>query len=147
MLLQLTIGTLTILATMAVMVGFVGATIRFCSKIEHMFEGEAGRRKELYFVLSAAVLMVLAANTICIWIWAVLFKFLGIFPTIETAVYFSLVSFTTVGYGDVVAGEDWRILTAFTSINGLLAFGIFRVSKSSVLSACAMKPMAYSKNT
>ncbi|MEO1398607.1 MAG: ion channel, partial [Pseudomonadota bacterium] len=34
---------------------------------------------------------------------------------------FSIVSFTTVGYGDVVVDKGWRILSGFVSINGLLA--------------------------
>ena len=125
MLIQIVVGTVTILATMGVMVGFVGATIRFCSDVEGILHSRGKHNNHLYFVLSAAVIMVLAANTVCIWIWAILFRFLEIFPTFEAAVYFSLVSFTTVGYGDVVADEEWRILTSFTAINGLLAFGIF----------------------
>lgn len=125
MLLQLMIGTLTILTTTAVLVIFVGATIKFCSDIDGVLQKYERKKGYMYLLLSTAVIMVLAANTICIWIWAILFRFLGIFPTFETAVYFSLVSFTTVGYGDVVAGGEWRILTAFTSVNGLLAFGIF----------------------
>jgi hypothetical protein len=58
-------------------------------------------------------------------IWAALFVFLGIFPTIEEAIYFSMISFATVGYGDVVVDKNWRILAGFISVNGLLAFGIF----------------------
>ena len=36
-----------------------------------------------------------------------------------------MVSFTTVGYGDVVAKHGWRILSSFVAVNGLLAFGVF----------------------
>jgi hypothetical protein len=36
-----------------------------------------------------------------------------------------MVSFTTVGYGDVVVEHSWRILSGFVSVNGLLAFGVF----------------------
>ncbi|MEM7215429.1 MAG: potassium channel family protein [Pseudomonadota bacterium] len=125
MLVQIAIGSVTILLTMAVMVGFVGFTIRFCSDLENSFLEGDHWNKRMFISLSAAVVMVLMANTVCIWIWASLFWLLDIFPTFETAVYFSLVSFTTVGYGDVVADDDWRVLTAFVSVNGLLAFGIF----------------------
>ena len=65
------------------------------------------------------------ANTVCVWLWAILFYGLGVFHTFEEAVYFSMVSFTTVGYGDVVVERDWRILSGFVSVNGLLAFGVF----------------------
>ena len=79
----------------------------------------------MYVTLCAAVVMVLIANAICIWIWALVLRFLDVFPTMEAAVYFSLISFSTVGYGDVVAEEGWRILTGFVAVNGLIAFGIF----------------------
>ncbi len=125
MLIQILIGTVAILATMAVMVGFVGISIRFCRIIESWFQEAHGLDKRMYVTLSAAVVMVLMANICCIWIWALLLRFLDVFPTIEAAVYFSLVSFTTVGYGDVVADENWRILTGFVAVNGLIAFGIF----------------------
>ena len=125
MLVQIIIGSVTILATMGVMVGFVGMSIRFGKEIEANLKNTTQQNKRLYVTLSVAVIMVLIANTICIWIWAVLLRLLEIFPTFESAVYFTLISFTTVGYGDLVADPSWRILTGFVSVNGLLAFGIF----------------------
>ncbi|MEM7068299.1 MAG: potassium channel family protein [Pseudomonadota bacterium] len=125
MLIQILIGTATILVTMAVMVRFVGMSIRFCKVIESQFQDKHGIDYRMFTTLAAAVVMVLIAVSICIWIWAVLFRFLDIFPTLEAAIYFALVSFTTVGYGDVVADESWRILTGFVAVNGLIAFGIF----------------------
>ena len=125
MLIQILIGTCAILATMAVMVGFVGVSIRFCRVVEALFKDSHGLDRRMYATLSAAVIMVLMANMSCIGIWAVLLRILDVFPTMEASVYFSLVSFTTVGYGDVVADENWRILTGFVAVNGLIAFGIF----------------------
>ncbi|MGI9350798.1 MAG: potassium channel family protein [Rhizobiaceae bacterium] len=125
MLVQIVIGSVTILATMGVMVGFVGISIKFGKEFQAYLKNTPQQNKRLYVTLSAAVLMVLIANTICIWIWAVLFRLLEVFPTFESAVYFALISFTTVGYGDLVADPSWRILTGFVSVNGLLAFGIF----------------------
>ncbi|MEM9333089.1 MAG: potassium channel family protein [Pseudomonadota bacterium] len=134
MFIQILIGSITILLTMAVMVGFVGVSIRFCHRLEQHFDDGHTWNKSLFASLSAAVIMVLSANTICIWIWATLLRILNVFPTFESAVYFSLISFTTVGYGDLVAEESWRVLTAFVSINGLLAFGIFTAFMIQVIS-------------
>lgn len=39
------------------------------------------------------------------------------------AVYFSLISFSAVGYGDVVLHKPWRALGAIMAVNGLLLFG------------------------
>ena len=45
-------------------------------------------------------------------------------PDWNTALYFSLVTYTTLGYGDIVLGPDLRIFGAFASVAGLLAFGL-----------------------
>ncbi len=52
-----------------------------------------------------------------------MFNLLGAIAGLEPAVYFSLVTFTTLGYGDITLGEDWRILSALCAANGLLLFG------------------------
>lgn len=35
----------------------------------------------------------------------------------------SLVTFTTVGYGDVTLSPDWRLLSGLTAANGFISFG------------------------
>jgi voltage-gated potassium channel Kch len=56
-------------------------------------------------------------------LWAGFYLVVGALPSIEDAVYFSLVTFTTLGYGDVTAGHEWRILAAFEAANGIIMFG------------------------
>ena len=45
------------------------------------------------------------------------------FPDLETALYFSMVTFTSVGYGDVVIAGDWRMLASVEGANGVIIFG------------------------
>ena len=61
--------------------------------------------------------------TVEIWLWAACYLALGIAAEFETALYFSTATFATVGYGDIVAGEDWRLLTALEGINGFILIG------------------------
>lgn len=56
-------------------------------------------------------------------IWAAAYVLLGAIGSLEEAVYFSVVSFTTVGYGDVILPLDWRILGAAEAAAGTLIFG------------------------
>ena len=48
---------------------------------------------------------------------------LGALPNIETALYFSTATFSTIGYGDVVLSSDWRLLGSLEGISGLLLIG------------------------
>ncbi|WP_288142541.1 ion channel [Mesorhizobium sp.] len=69
------------------------------------------------------VVALFAVISVEIWIWAGLYLWLGVLHDFETALYFSTVTFSTIGYGDVVPGYDWRILAALEGINGFLLIG------------------------
>lgn len=56
-------------------------------------------------------------------LWAGLYVWVDALPTFQEALYFSLVTFTTLGYGDITLHEDWRMLGAFQAANGILMFG------------------------
>jgi voltage-gated potassium channel Kch len=56
-------------------------------------------------------------------LWAVFYYFQGALPSFEESLYFSIVTFTTVGYGDVVLGREWRLLATFEAMNGWIIFG------------------------
>jgi hypothetical protein len=82
-------------------------------------------RLSLVFDLGVAILWILVVFTSTLWEWAMLYMELGLFDALEPALYFLVVSFTTVGYGDVVLEPGWRLLVGMTSTHGLLIFGIF----------------------
>jgi len=44
-------------------------------------------------------------------------------PDLESAFYFSMVTFTTLGYGDVVLTGQWRMLSTIQAGNGVIIFG------------------------
>lgn len=73
-----------------------------------------------------AVLGMLLALIIDMWIWALFFLFVTQEPNIqnyESALYFSVSTFTTLGYGDIVLSPNWRLMASFEATNGLLMFG------------------------
>jgi hypothetical protein len=74
-------------------------------------------------VLAALILMMSIAAYLEAAIWACFYWASGALPAFADAMYFSLVTFTTLGYGDVVLGDEWRILAAFESANGIIMFG------------------------
>lgn len=75
-------------------------------------------------VLSAVSLWLLASMSATVWIWALYFLWAGTLGDLETSVYFSIVSFTTLGFGDIVLDRPHRILSGMLAANGLLLLGL-----------------------
>lgn len=76
----------------------------------------------LQLVLMAVSLFI--GHGIAITMWAWLFLKTGVSVGVEEALYFALTTYTTLGFGDVLAPQEWRLLTGFSSANGLMLFGL-----------------------
>ena len=74
--------------------------------------------------LSGGMLIVFVGHLLQVGLWALLFVELGEFESYATAFYHSMVNFTSLGYGDLVMSEDWRLLGAMEAAGGVLMFGI-----------------------
>lgn len=81
-------------------------------------------RPKLMAVLCLSVLWSFSTVTAGVWIWASAFYMLDVFVTLEGSVYFSLVAFTTLGFGDILLPHQWRLLGGLAAANGLLNFGL-----------------------
>ena len=57
-------------------------------------------------------------------IWAVFYARAELFKDFETSLYFSLKSYSTVGYGDVLLPQNWRLLGTIEGISGVLLCGL-----------------------
>jgi len=53
-------------------------------------------------------------------VWGLYFYWRGVLPDLETSAYFSLLTYTTVGYGDVVLSKDWRLMGTSEALVGIL---------------------------
>ena len=56
-------------------------------------------------------------------IWAAAFQVAGVMPTFEESLLYSLESYTTVGYGNLVPQESWRLAGPVEAAVGILMFG------------------------
>jgi len=55
--------------------------------------------------------------------WAIFYHQYELLPDLETAIYYSATSYSTLGYGDVILSDHWRILGAAEAVTGVLMFG------------------------
>ena len=77
-----------------------------------------------YSLLIVAVFGIIAIHTVEIWLWANIYLYLGEFSELKTALYFSAVTSTTLGYGDITLSKNWQLLGTFEAMGGLILFGV-----------------------
>jgi len=75
-------------------------------------------------ILIVTILLIALFHTVEIWAWALLYFLLGQFESFERALYFSTVTFTTLGYGDIVLQQRWQLLSSIEAVNGIILFGV-----------------------
>ena len=83
------------------------------------------QKKTIKLLITTGFLLLLI-NSIQAFLWAILYYFLPgitVLETFDEAAYFSLITFTTLGYGDITLGPEHRILSGFEAINGILLIG------------------------
>src|SRR5262245_40699491 len=74
-------------------------------------------------VMIATVSVLMAAHAVEVFVWSLAYLIVGIAPAGADLVYFSFVNYTTLGYGDIVPVERWRLLGPITALNGVLLIG------------------------
>jgi hypothetical protein len=75
------------------------------------------------FHISSIVLLMFVVSVCEVALWAVTYRVLGVFHTFEPALYFSMVTFTTLGYGEIVLDPNWRLLASCEAVIGIIMFG------------------------
>lgn len=100
---------------------------------EHLERAGARIRYAILMILLFSGIMLL--HTIETGIWALLYYTRALFNDFETCLYFSLTSYTTIGYGDVLLPQRWRLLGAIEGISGVLLCGVSTAFIFAVMSA------------
>ena len=121
MLLNLSLGVATMALCLVLQIALLARTLIYYARRQRGLEGAsfvAAMR-----VLSGVMVLLVFGNLGQIALWALLFQLLGEFTDYATAFYHSAVNFATLGYGDIVMSERWRLLGPLQSLNGVLMVG------------------------
>jgi|SRR5215208_7098948 len=121
MLRQLLVGgavSLGNIAIHAIVMATVVSTARLALKWRH-------RRPQSWLaaVMVATVGVLLVAHVAEVIAWSLAYGMLDVAPPGADVLYFAFVNYTTLGYGDVVPVERWRLLGPMAAMNGVLLFG------------------------
>lgn len=124
MLINLLLGSVTVFISMGIQTFAVVMMLRYLlSTMNSKLNDTPNFRFDTY-AISMVLLMLFAGHLLQIAIWAGLFMYLDEFSVFETAFYHSTVNFASLGYGDIVMSEKWRLLGALEASNGVLMFGL-----------------------
>ena len=94
----------------------------------HLFRG----------ILSTAIVL-LMLHILEAFLWALLYVLLPAqagLKNLHEALYFSLVTFTTLGYGDITIHEKWQLLTGIEGMVGIVVFGMTTALLFAVIQKC-----------
>ena len=72
-------------------------------------------------IATASALM--AAHTLEVLVWSFAYAIVSAAPDGTDLMDFAFVNYTTLGYGDVLPLDRWRLLGPKTAMNGVLMFG------------------------
>jgi hypothetical protein len=119
---NLLLGTLLISATVMIhTLGLVLLTHGMTHLVRQLRLHRHGVGKSMAMVTT--VLGLFLVHTVEVWLWAGAYLVLGAVANFETALYFSITTFATVGFGDVLVREEWRLFAALEGVNGFLLIG------------------------
>ncbi len=122
MLLQVLLGGAIMVATTIIHAGGMAVALRWLALAHARGLGRVSFWVRS-LVISAVVVILFVAILIEAGLWATVCVALGAIPHFEEALYFSTVTYTTLGYGDVILGDQWRLLASFEAANGIVMFG------------------------
>ena len=86
--------------------------------LEHLGPKHTGK-----ILLLGSFFALLLAHVTQAAVWGLFLRRTQLLPSITDGVYFSAVSITTLGYGDILLKYPWRHLGTLIAITGVLMFG------------------------
>ena len=124
MLANILLGSLFVFITMSIQVVAAVVMLRYLIRFMNQPNKLANSVRSDIYVISMVLVILFVGHLIQIAIWAALFSYLGEFSDYWTAFYHSTVNFASLGYGDIVMSDQWRLLGGLEASNGVLLFGL-----------------------
>lgn len=134
MFMPLILGCVTVILTMGVQISAIVFILQYLFKLISNVGSSAGSNRRTTYVISVIMTMLFIGHLVQVAVWAILFMFVGEFSDFLTAYYHSMVNFASLGYGDIVMSEQWRLMGAIEASIGVLMFGVSAGAMLSIMS-------------
>jgi hypothetical protein len=110
-----------VVATVAIHAAGFSALLRALMRSHAL--STSGFRPVTALVIGLACWLVLI-HVVEISLWGLVYYGVGCMPDAESALYFSGVTYTTLGYGDQLLPRPWRIFAPLEALTGILMCGL-----------------------
>jgi hypothetical protein len=121
MLVQFAVGALACVGNIAIHALVMLVVVRVAEGAAATAASRPSVRLVTIMVATASVLMM--AHGLEVLVWALTYRIVGAVPANADVIYFAFVNYTTLGYGDIVPVERWRLIGPTTAMCGVLMFG------------------------
>jgi len=123
MLIQLMLATAMVLVTVLIHGAGITALARGLR-----IETRTGEEHHHFSMKRAGVILIIVLalftlHGIEIWLYAAVYLVIGAVQSLEAAVYFSTITYASIGFGDSEMARPWRLVGAIEGINGVLLLG------------------------
>jgi hypothetical protein len=125
MLLQFAVSSLLVVFCVIIHgFGLFGLTraLRSETSVERLRQIKSFSPRGVLFTLSIVV-AIIGLHGVEIWAFALVYLVTGAVQGLEPSLYFSTISYSTVGYNDAHIAENWRLMGAFESMLGIILMG------------------------
>src|SRR5213075_2403235 len=107
----------TVIVHAAGLVMALGPIVRTAVQPDHRFW-------RMTWLVIRTVSWLIIIHVIEIAVWALFFWWQKCLPDAESSFYFAGVTYTTVGYGDLVLPKEWRLFGPIEGLTGILMCGL-----------------------
>lgn len=120
---ELLIACVIVVACVFIHVGGLVSLAQFLLAKQARLETVFTTKRQAIMLISVFGI-VLCLHMLEIAVWASFYYWRHLFNEFETALYFSLGTYATIGYGDVVLPQHWRLLGGVEGMSGVLLCGL-----------------------
>lgn len=121
MLLQFLVGAAASICNIAIHALVMLVLVRVAQRAART--SSLGPSSLLVVIMVTTVSVLMMAHGLEVLVWALTYAMVGATPPGADVIYFAFVNYTTLGYGDVVPVDRWRLIGPTTAMCGVLMFG------------------------
>jgi hypothetical protein len=118
---QILVGTAASACNITIHALIMVTLVQVARKTSAMSASRPSLRLIVVMIVTVSILM--ASHASEVFVWSLVYAIIDAAPAGTDLTYFAFVNYTTLGYGDVLPVERWRLVGPLTAMNGVLLFG------------------------